>query len=235
MPERYLVHMWLSLTWKSAVRRNPWPKIDFPNLPSIVLPAQKYTVKVSNNAVKWRCNSLNRCLDTSICPLEKMCLSRFQFCLCDAAMGGRTSSKTWAAFVMNVALNQYAVFMEMIHQESLTQSSTWMDDVFCSECCHVANTGARLRSGLMFRSCFCKDVMDGTSVGCSPPGKWGPGGRVALFLVPVWAREDPSSAFKRQGDAFSLFCRQHHLWMIRAFVGMKTRGFKSWFALKSTF
>lgn len=59
-------------------------------------------------------------------------------------MGGRTGSKTWAGFIMIVALNQYAaeaVFIEVIHQESLTQSATSMDGVFCCERCHVSDPG----------------------------------------------------------------------------------------------
>lgn len=53
-----------------------------------------------------------------------MCFSWFRFCLCDAVMGGRTSSKTWAGFIMTAALNQYAadaVFREMIHQVTYSE------------------------------------------------------------------------------------------------------------------
>lgn len=94
-----------------------------------------------------------------------------------------------------------------------------MDHVFCSGRCRVSNMGAGLRSGLMFVIVFLMDVVDESSEGGSPPGKRARGGPIALF----------------QRDEFSLFCCQHHLWMMGAFCGMKTKGFKSLCALKSKF
>lgn len=111
---------------------------------------------------------------------------------------------------MNVTMNQYAadaVFMEMIHQESVTQRSTWMDDVFCSESCCTVNTGSCawcLHPPCVFAEFFGWNLW-GLFLPLANEPRWSL--HVALFLIPFWAWEDPSSAFP-------LFCCHPHLWIM---------------------
>lgn len=99
-----------------------------------------------------------------------------------------------------------------------------MDDVFCSERRRVSNTGARLRSGLM----FCMDAGDDTSEGCSPPGK-----RAQAAVSPSFSFPFEHEKFLLQLLGVSEMCFPY--FVVGVFVGMKMKGFKSLFALKSTF